>query len=993
MSNAAPALRLFISYSHKDGRLKDQLLEHLEVVRRFEGVDVWTDDLIEPGSKWRDEIDRGLGGADVAILLVSPSFLASRFIQDMAVPALLELHSAQGLIVVPVILRDCAWQEHPALERFQPLPRTGESITRHKGNRRDRAFMEVVSEIAKLARSRAATVERGEITMRAAPAMPPPRTAYPRTESPLVGRPPVDISGPPRRESSSQIHGLGAGVDREAPSSRGYFDRDPVTSARGGFPTSRESSSGRLQIGDPGSFDRDPPSSRAEWTGQVRIWDVLGVPTNLEVDRHEDDLIGRAGLLEQVREALRAKGGRGVVLFGMVGMGKTWIAQVIASEARIEGGYSGGVFWLPGASHEAFVRGLASVGVALGRAEEAPEELKAEAARRALRDSKDPVLIVVDSIDATAPWVQAELEQLPRTARVLATTSHAPTGFLHGPGRAQWILVEALDPDDAHDWVQRLAPRLKPAEVDKLLTFFQRHTLALDVAARTLHDDSLLTVTRYLESLQKGEDWTESPEITSAGATALQALRFLSDRAIPVARKAWALAGCFANAPIPVGWLRSALACAGMSDSEAHMGVKELVRRHLAVRIGDGSAMTLPLHPLVHIVARTLATDADRGAMAQGIVHWIPGLEDPELHVKVPVAWPHIEAAWSASAADPLVALRLAALLKHRGHRADLVRARDMLATTIDVAEQIEGPNSEAVAAVCNALGCILMEFGNKKHLDEAERMLRRALTIEETPLGRDSPTVAVRLSNLAMVLKNLGGLSRLEEAEILLRRALDIDEAALGEMAQPVAVRLGNLAMVLKNLGGQERLEEAEQLLRRAVKIQERELGKDAPTLAVTMSNLAMVLGDLGEPSRLEEAERLLRRALSIRESTLGKDAPRVAVTLHNLAMVLQTLGGQEQLVEAEAELRRALVIEENALGQDAPKVAVTLCNLASVLKTLGGLARLTEAIDLLERASEISTLHLGTQHMQTRTIRQSIERCRRALRKLEERIERDEK
>jgi len=506
--------------------------------------------------------------------------------------------------------------------------------------------------------------------------------------------------------------------------------------------------------------------------------------------------------------------------------------------------------------------------------------------------------------------------------------------------------VDALERDDAFSWVQSLSPRLRPSEVDMLLSFFERHTLALDVAARTLHDDPMLPVSRYLDSLRQGRDYTDEPEIAGAGLTALQALRFLSEHTTTAARKAWSVAGCFASAPIPVGWLRAALAVLGMSDGEARAGVKELVRRHLGVRVGEGSGMTLPLHPLVHIVARTLSTDMERSAMAQGIVHWIPGLEDPELHLKVPPAWPHIEAAWAASAADPLVALRLAALLKHRGHRADLNRAREMLEATINVAEQIEGPNSEAVAAVCNALGCVMMDLGTRKFLEDAERMLRRALTIDESPLGRDAPTVAVRLSNLAMVLKNLGGVARLEEAEILLRRALDIDEQALGENALPVAVRLANLAMVLKNLGGQERLEEAENLLRRAVKIQQRQLGPDSPSVAVTLSNLAMVLSDLGEPGQLEEAETMLRRALDI---------------------------------------------EEHALGVDAPKVAVTLCNLASVLKTLGGLERLSESVSLLERASEISLQHLGPAHVQTKTIRTSIERVRRALKRLDDQESQD--
>lgn len=926
MSPVAPQpLRLFISYSHKDAKLKDELLEHLEVVRRFEGVDVWTDDLIEPGADWREEIEKGLQQADVALLLVSPSFLASKFIQDSEVPDLLARQAAQGLLVIPVIMRDCAWQEMPVIERFYPLPKDGEPITRHKGNRRDRAFKEVSTEVSRLARKRSGRV-----------VVPPP--------------------------SPSQT-------------GRASFERLP--------PPPPPSQSG---------FDRDgPPSSRMDWTGQINVWEMLGVITNLAVDRREDDLVGRAPILEQVREALHGKSGRGVVLFGMTGIGKTWIAQAIASSARREQAYQGGVFWVSGASHEEFLAGLASVGVALGKSEESPEEVKIETARRALRDPKEATLLVVDHIDAPAPWVQQELEGLSRGTRVLATTTHAPTGFLHGPGRAHWLRVDALERDDAFSWVQSLAPRLRPSEVDMLLSFFERHTLALDVAARTLHDDPMLPVSRYLDSLRQGRDYTDEPEIAGAGLTALQALRFLSEHTTPAARKAWSVAGCFASAPIPVGWLRAALAVLGMSDGEARAGVKELVRRHLGVRVGEGSGMTLPLHPLVHIVARTLSTDMERSAMAQGIVHWIPGLEDPELHLKVPPAWPHIEAAWAASAADPLVALRLAALLKHRGHRADLNRAREMLEATIDVAEQIEGPHSEAVAAVCNALGCVLMDLGTRKFLEDAERMLRRALTIDESPLGRDAPTVAVRLSNLAMVLKNLGGVARLEEAEILLRRALDIDEQALGKDALPVAVRLANLAMVLKNLGGQERLEEAENLLRRAVKIQQRQLGPDSPSVAVTLSNLAMVLSDLGEPGQLEEAETMLRRALDIRENALGLDAPRVAVTLHNLAMVLQGLGEHEQLEEAEALLRRALTIEEHALGVDAPKVAVTLCNLASVLKTLGGRERLSESISLLERASEISLQHLGQAHVQTRTIRTSIDRVRRALKKLDDQESQD--
>jgi tetratricopeptide (TPR) repeat protein len=875
-------LRIFISYSHDDKRHKKKLLDHLSVLVEFSNIDPWTDDRIAPGAKWREEIEQAMASCDVALLLVSASFLASKFIKEAEIPALWKRQADARRIVVPVILSDCAWKYHPALEPLSALPADGKPITEYAGNKRERAFKQVAEAIATLARKRAewAPQDRPGAAHSPAPHIMPATPA----------------------SSGSALHQL-----------------------------------------------RAPPGDVTERPRKVI--------TNVELGRREEELIGRGALLERVHDALSAPTGRGVVLYGMTGLGKTWIAQAVAATARRDHTFPGGVFWVSGDSRKAFLEGLASIGAALDQCnlasksgeepndeqtlvEEAPRDEAPEMriARDALRNAEETILLVVDQIDPRAPWVKEELEPLARATRVLATTTHAPMGFLHGPGRAAWLPVDPLEHDDAYGWVRSLAPRLHQGEIDALLAFFERHTLALDVAARTLDDDPLLPVSRYLDALRAGRDWTDEPEVNGAGRTALQALRFLSEHTTPEARRAWALSGCFASAPIPVGWLRAALAVLGLSDSEARAGVKELVRRHLGVRVGEGSGMTLPLHPLVHIVARTLATDTERSAMAQGLVQWIPGLEDSELHLKVPPAWPHIEAAWEAAAADPLVALRLTALLKYRGHRADLNRAREMLEATIKVAEQIEGPRSEVVAAVCNGLGCILMEFGSRTCLEEAEPILRRAIAIGETPLARDTPTVAVRLSNLAMVLKNLGGLPRLEEAEILIRRALDIDEQALGENAPPVAVRLGNLAMVLKNLGGPERLDEAEGLLRRAVKIQQRALGPDSPTVAVTLSNLAMVLEDLGEQGRHEEAEMLLRRALDIRENALGLDSPRVAVTLHNLAMVLLNLGGEDQLEEAEALLRRALTIEENALGADAPKVAVTLCNLASVLKMLSG-------------------------------------------------------
>lgn len=94
--------KVFISYSHEDRKWLDRLNVHLKPLRLNE--ELWDDTRIEAGMKWRDEIDRALADARVAVLLVSPDFLASEFISDVELPALVESASARGTRILTVIL-------------------------------------------------------------------------------------------------------------------------------------------------------------------------------------------------------------------------------------------------------------------------------------------------------------------------------------------------------------------------------------------------------------------------------------------------------------------------------------------------------------------------------------------------------------------------------------------------------------------------------------------------------------------------------------------------------------------------------------------------------------------------------------------------------------------------------------------------------------------------------------------------------------------------
>jgi predicted nucleotide-binding protein len=68
--------KIFVSYSHEDRHWLNRLAQHIAVLERRGLVDLWSDARIEGGEYWEREIDNALSKAKVAVLLVSPAFLA-----------------------------------------------------------------------------------------------------------------------------------------------------------------------------------------------------------------------------------------------------------------------------------------------------------------------------------------------------------------------------------------------------------------------------------------------------------------------------------------------------------------------------------------------------------------------------------------------------------------------------------------------------------------------------------------------------------------------------------------------------------------------------------------------------------------------------------------------------------------------------------------------------------------------------------------------------
>ena len=116
------SIRLFITYSHKDIKAKEQLITYLAVMKREGLINIWHDNEILPGDTWRDSISKNLAESDILLYLVSNNSLASENCNRELAEAL-----NANVKVIPIILEHCDWLDHQ-LSDLQVLPDKGKPI-------------------------------------------------------------------------------------------------------------------------------------------------------------------------------------------------------------------------------------------------------------------------------------------------------------------------------------------------------------------------------------------------------------------------------------------------------------------------------------------------------------------------------------------------------------------------------------------------------------------------------------------------------------------------------------------------------------------------------------------------------------------------------------------------------------------------------------------------------------------------------------------------
>ena len=121
-------VEILFSYAREDEKLRDELEKGLSVLKRQNRIICWHDRQISGGNVWEQAISTHLATADIILLLVSRAFIASDYSNRVEVKHALERHEKGEVRVIPIILRQCDWQDEP-FAKLQALPRDARPVT------------------------------------------------------------------------------------------------------------------------------------------------------------------------------------------------------------------------------------------------------------------------------------------------------------------------------------------------------------------------------------------------------------------------------------------------------------------------------------------------------------------------------------------------------------------------------------------------------------------------------------------------------------------------------------------------------------------------------------------------------------------------------------------------------------------------------------------------------------------------------------------------
>ena len=132
---------LFYSYSHKDAKYRGDMEKALSWQKNNNLLRDWSDLSILPGQSISKEIRKKMDAADIFVFLLSPDFIASDACMKEWEYAKQLAAKGKPIFRIPIILRDCPWEDLLGNDDIKALPEDGKSVANF--NNKDTAWLQV----------------------------------------------------------------------------------------------------------------------------------------------------------------------------------------------------------------------------------------------------------------------------------------------------------------------------------------------------------------------------------------------------------------------------------------------------------------------------------------------------------------------------------------------------------------------------------------------------------------------------------------------------------------------------------------------------------------------------------------------------------------------------------------------------------------------------------------------------------------------------------
>ncbi|WP_271948756.1 FxSxx-COOH system tetratricopeptide repeat protein [Microcystis aeruginosa] len=749
-----------------------------------------------------------------------------------------------------------------------------------------------------------------------------------------------------------------------------------------------------------------------------------------DVRQGTPNFVGRQQDLTNLHEALQNEGKVSVyAVRGMGGVGKTELAVQYALSREFQQRYVA-CYWFSLNQGNLATQILLKATPYLAMPEELQKSGSVEEQVKWCWQNWHPqegqILIVIDDVKSLEDIPQ-ELLPISSRFKVMLTTRQrnlSPSFWELSLGvLSEAESIELLTKIVDAELTSRIENEMETAkEICRYLGYLP---LALELVAKYLKDDEMLSLEDYLQQLSL-EDESLSNEMVR-GITAergvIAAFNLSWQRLQGLATQLAMLLGRFAAAAIPwqdlveptinsLGWEKKAV-----KDARKHLTHLSLIEiengknivihallreyfRYQSKQEGDdfihvlqggiassGIAVvkTISDTPVIADIERVRLAIPHLELLSQEMLDDIPNPDEDLILVFVGVALFHngqgqynlaeryldncLEAAQSRLGDNHLsVAISLNNLASLYNFQGRYEKAKLLLIQALELHKRLLGDNHPHIAASLNGLA---YSYYSQGRYEEAESLLIQALELHKRLLEDNHPNVATSLCNLANLYNAQG---KYEEAEPFFLQALELDKRLFGDNNPNVATSLNGLAYLYNAQG---KYEEAEPLLIQALELHKRLLGDNHPDVATSLNGLAHVYYSQG---RYEEAEYFYLQALELRQRILGENHPDVATSLSGLAGLYNFQGRYE---EAEYFYLQALELRKQLLGDNHPYVAISLNDLASFHELQG---KYEEAEPLFLQALELRKRLLGENHPYVATSLMSLAGLYESQRRYEE-------